>query len=804
MSASRKVAIGAAIVALLVVAYGAAMYWLAPRILHDRLVQQAQAAGIELAWSRAKINPFTLAIALEDVKLRAPKANLEAAAPSADVKVGWATLWKRALVIDSLSVPAGSVAWTGAGQGAGLRLQPLKLDVHGVSTVPESQGSYETHATMVGGGTISSQGRLSLSPLTLQGEAQVSQAPLAQLWALAAAGRSPVRGTLEASSRISFGQEGFALQDATAKATGVVYEDQGRRIELAEAQLSVPNARLPLDKPLELSATALLKPGGRIAASGSVTPQPLKANLKLEASNVALAAAQPFLADFVEVRVASGALSSSGRLKIEPQQGQGLRGSYVGTLAVQDLRLEQPGSGELLLGWRQLETGEASLAFSPFSATLGEVTAREPQGRLVIEPDGGTNFSGLVRKREGGGQAGPIAIRRLSVEGGTLHFADRSLESPFAADIERLAGSVSGFSTAAGNAPAQVALAGRVGQYGEARIGGKIDLGSPKSLTDVRAAFRNLDLVAFSPYAVKFAGYRVKAGRLDANLRYRVSEARLVGDNRITLNQLQLGEKVASKGVLDVPLELAIALLTDSSGRVNVAIPVYGNLDDPKFDFGGLVARAIGNAIGKLVSAPFRALGAAFAGRGGGTQGQVSFAPGSVAIAPSQQENIERIAQALGRRPRLALVVRGGFDPQSDPQAVRRRGLRLELERRAGYEQREQSSRGGGSAPHAIDLRDPKIVRAAEAAFLERGGSRLELSQLPREGYAEKLFDRLLAMTSVAPDLAKTLAEARAEIVRAALVERGVAPGRIELGSPAEARAEAAGVPTELALRVAG
>ena len=763
MSAPRKLAIGAAVVALFVVAYGAAMYWLAPRILHDRLVEQARAAGVELAWSRAKINPFTLAIALEDVKLRAPKASLEAAAPSAEVKVGWATLWKRTLVIDRLSVPAGSVAWTGAGHGAGLRLQSLELDVRGLSLVPQSQGSYEAHAAIAGGGTIASQGRLSLSPLAVQGEARVAGVPLAQLWALAATGRSPVGGTLEARSSLSFGPDGLA--------------------------------------PLELTAAAKLEPAGRVAASGRVALQPLKADLKLEASDLALAAAQPFLAELAEVRIASGALSSSGRLKIE--QGRELRGSYAGSLAVRDLRLVQPGSGEVLLGWRQLETGEASLAFSPFSASLGEVTAREPQARLVIEPDGATNFSGLLRKREGGGPAGPIAIRKLSVEGGTLHFADRSLESPFAADIERLAGSVSGFSTAAGSAPAQVALAGRVGQYGEARITGEIDLDAPKSLTDVRAAFRNLDLVAFSPYAVKFAGYRVKAGRLDANLRYRVSEARLVGDNRITLNRLQLGEKVASKGALDVPLELAIALLTDSRGRVNVAIPVHGNLDDPKFDFGGLVARAIGNAIVKLASAPFRALGAAFAGRNGGAEGQVSFAPGSVDVAPSQQENIDRIAQALAERPRLTLTVRGGFDPQTDPQAVRRRGLRRELERRAGYEQPEQSSRGGGRAPHAIDLRDPKILRAAESAFLERGGSRLELSQLPRDGYAEKLFDRLLAMTRVAPDLAKTLAQARAEIVRAALVERGVAPARVELGSPAEARAEAAGVPTELSLRAA-
>jgi hypothetical protein len=329
-----------------------------------------------------------------------------------------------------------------------------------------------------------------------------------------------------------------------------------------------------------------------------------------------------------------------------------------------------------------------------------------------------------------------------------------------------------------------------VAKYGSARIRGTLNLQQPKALANLTATFRNLDLAAFTPYAAKFAGYRIDSGRLSAELRYQVRDGRLTGSNQLTIEQMQLGAKVESASASEVPLELAVALLSDSKGRIDLDIPVIGNLNDPQFDFGGLIAKAIGNVIGKLASAPFRALGALF----GGEQkdlGQVRFEPGSAALTPPQEENVAQVAKALGERPQLGVAVRGGYDPETDLPALRADAVRREISRRARYE-----------AEKPLDFQDPKVLHAAENLYLERVGNRLELQKLresePRYGRA--LIEKLSAARQVEPGRAEALARTRAETVREALLEGGVDPSRVRLEAPTSEPAGKEGVPTALSL----
>jgi hypothetical protein len=293
---------------------------------------------------------------------------------------------------------------------------------------------------------------------------------------------------------------------------------------------------------------------------------------------------------------------------------------------------------------------------------------------------------------------------------------------------------------------------------------------------------------------VKFAGYRIRSGRLSAELRYRVRDGRLVGANRLVFDRLELGEKVESAAALDLPVDLAVALLTDAEGRINLAIPVSGNLRDPQFDLGGLIAKALRNTLGKIVSAPFRALAGLF-DHGGGARDEVRFDAGSAALSPPEQENIAQMARALAERPQLELTIRGGYDREADEKALRRAQVMRELTQRAGY----RAAAGGTAAAVPLDLADPKIERAAERMYLVRGG---DLGSLNRgaPGYRRRLLDALANQTPLSPDALDTLASSRARAVRDSLVKSGVAAGRVRLQPPVQARASDAGVPVSLAL----
>ena len=775
--ARRRLLVAAGALALLVALYAALGFLAAPSLLRNALVQRAAAAGYELRIDKLRTNPFSLVADAYGVQLsRNEKPLLEARGASVDL--GSPSFWRHAWVLDRVALEApvlyalpppakageeGAGAWPavvirslqstdGTVRLASLpRLEKLQLQARDLSTLEGHGNGFQASATLASGGRLRAQGKLSALPFQVSGTMELADAVLAEAWRYlpAAAGKAPP-GRLSGS---------------------LDYRYAGGRLSLSNA-----NVRARLDS------------GGELRVAGTLGVPSLEGELELRAEAIPVALAQPLLAGRAKLAFAAGTLSGEGKLRL------GKDAAYEGSLAVREARIDGP-QGELA-GWQSLATQSLRLAFSPFSLRADEVVAQAARVRVEIGAQGDLNLASAMGKTEAKGEAPDVAISRLRIEAGRLDFTDRSLESPFSTTVQELSGTLTELSTKS-KQPARIQLAGRVGEYGEARVQGAIELAAPSTRTNVALLFRNLALADFTPYAVKFAGYRIRAGRLDAQLRYRVRDGRLVGSNRLVFDKLQLGEKVETASALDLPIDLAVALLTDAQGRINLAIPVTGDLRNPQFDLGGLIAKALRNTLGRVVSAPFRLI-ASLLGRGGNEKlDEVRFDPGSASLSPPEEETIAALAKALGERPRLRLSVEGGYDPQADGKALARAELLRELAQRAGY-----GAAAGGSAPSGIDARDPKIVHAAERLFLSRGGQAIDLSALEprRPGYGRRLLDVLAEKTKLKGDSPQALARERAEIVRAALVGRGVDGARIEIAGALAAEASGQGVPTRLGL----
>lgn len=815
----KAVFVAASVLALLVVLYAAAGHWLAPRFVRSALVEQAQRRGLELRIEEVRTDPFALKLTLENVRVLTRDGTQIASAHSAAADLAWASLWRPTWIVQDAWVhqprievvrgPGGELNWpVTSPQGKDteaqvpltvqqlvvsegelrfvdtpfeVTLEALGLELKGLSTQGEQPAHYQLAARVGAGGSVSSQGRLSLNPLSARGELGAAAVPLSWLW-------EEARAQLHATAAYAYDGERLVLEDVSLEAARFAYAG----IELPQVALRSPRMPLPPREPFEVSGSASASPRGTLSARGTMGVQPLSADLEISLNNLPLPQAQRWLPDGMALRIASGTVAANGRLLIQEDV------KFDGAVAVRDARFEEPGSGTLLLAWQALETDEARLRLSPFAVEIGELAAKAPSGRLIIEEDGRINFAQVFQQENSGNdirkqKAFDATVQRLRIENGTLDFADRSLDNDFAVTIRELSGGITGFSTEPGN-PARVQLAGRVEKYGSAQIRGTINLDQPKSLTSIRATFRNLDLAELTPYAVKFAGYRIQSGRLSAELRYRVRDGRLVGQNELTFEELRLGEKVQGAGARELPLELAVALLADAEGRINLDIPVSGNLNDPQFDFGGLIARALGNVVGKIVSAPFRAL-AALLGESGMDLDSVRFEPGTTALTPPAEENVAQVAKALEARPQLGVTVQGSYDAERDLAALRLQTARRHIAQRAGYE-------GGGP----LDFSDPKVLQAAEKLYLERVGNRLQMLELrntePR--YARALVQKLAAALPVAPDTGETLARARAETVRAELLTHGVDPSRVRVEAPAVKQAGDEGVPTLLSLNTGG
>lgn len=493
--------------------------------------------------------------------------------------------------------------------------------------------------------------------------------------------------------------------------------------DLEKISLDAGPLFLPPAKPLALALALQVKQGGTLRAKGSVDLKQQAGDLKLELAGLALAPLEPLLRQQTTLTLVSGRAGSSGQLRWSSEKQPAVR--YAGDATINDLELKIAASNEKLFSWQRFAASGIDYSSGDNRLSVSQLNLSRPYARLVVNKDRSTNLAAIRRPQQAKAApattaepaAGPglaVNIDRVSVERGNMDFTDLSLVLPFSTYIQSLGGSISGLSSAP-ESRASLKFEGRIEDYGLARAEGAIQPFAPKKFTDIAVVFRNVELTPMSPYTATFAGRKIASGKLSLDLQYKLDNSRLAGDNKVLLEQFTLGERVESPNAVNLPLDLAIALLTDSSGRIDLAVPVSGDVDNPEFSYGHVVWQAIRTVITRIVTAPFRALGALF---GGGAEdlGDIVFDPGSARILPTEYEKLRRVAEGLQKRPQLKLLLQGQYHKDSDSRALRALAVRADLAAREGLKL------APGEDPGPVGFDNPKIQRALETMLEARAG----------------------------------------------------------------------------------
>lgn len=588
--------------------------------------------------------------------------------------------------------------------------------------------------------------------------------------------------------------------------------------DLEQLRFTISEIAVPFRKasPVELAIRA--KPGGSLKATGNLDLSQPGANLKIELTDLALAPIETIVNQYTTLTLGTGKAGAVGQFE---WNGKTSAVRYAGAMAVSDIDLKTVATGERQFAWQQLAAGNVRLDTGANTLSIAQVKLDRPYARIIINKDRSVNLSGIMRPRPvSSAPPAAITIERVGVERGTVDFADLSLVLPFATNIKSLSGAASGLSSAP-DSRAALKFEGRVEEYGLARAEGTIQPFAPKKHTDIAVIFRNIDLLPLSPYTATFAGRRISSGKLSLDLQYKINNSQLTGENKVLLEQFTLGERVDSPSAVDLPLDLAVALLTDSEGRINLSVPVTGNVDSPDFSYGHLTWQAIRTVITSIVTAPFRALGALFGAGGGDADalGDIVFDPGSARILPTEYDKVRRVAEGLQKRQQLKLLVQGLYHQDRDGRALRERAVRADLATREGLQLAPNED------PGPVGYDSPKTQRAMEnmlnesaggdaaaqfaAAFRKEAGREVSrvnpvLAVVGRgagdHALYQAMYQRLVELRELPANALTDLARARAEALNGALVKRfKLDPARVG-SKPLAAAAElpANGVPAKL------
>ncbi len=528
----------------------------------------------------------------------------------------------------------------------------------------------------------------------------------------------------------------------------------------------------PVPKPLPLQISAQLQKG-QIAIDGEVDIQQPAISLNLSTSALPLTLAQPYLAQQLAIELKQGTAGSDLLLKWDPKAGVRL----TGNAGVQQLSILNRNDHARLLAAQRLQVNGLDLQLERNQLRINNIDTDGLFGQVLISPDRQLNLAQLAIAPKAGtaapaaSTAKPMSVRidTVKIRRSAMLFGDQSMTPGFATGIEKLEGRVTGLDSR-DVASAKVDLKGVVSPSGEVSIRGQMNpLASDLSL-DMALQFRQLELSALTPYAARFAGYRIDRGKLDLDLNYQIQKRQLKAENKVVLRQLRLGEKVDSPEAIGIPLKLAVAILRDVDDNIDIDLPLSGSLDNPEFSIGPIIWQAFVNLLQRAITAPFSVLGNLLGGDGG-SLGEVPFAVGSSELSPAARDNLGKLEKVLTARPALQLEVRGLSDAKADRTALQRQKVE------AAIAQRLQGRKDTRIEALEYLLRQAQNRSAVNALR--------ELSQVPapsgkmelnEAGYEARLIDALAGLQPVTDNALNALAQQRGQVIVTALLDSKAIP----------------------------
>ncbi|MGE8486851.1 MAG: DUF748 domain-containing protein [Paraburkholderia nemoris] len=556
------------------------------------------------------------------------------------------------------------------------------------------------------------------------------------------------------------------LKDATANFTDNTTPNPVK-LSVTPLQLKVQQISDDLSKPLPVDLQATLNKKGTLGVKGDVTATPLKVAVKVNANRLDAAAFEPYFGSKLNALIASALLNANGDLALS--QAKALKATYRGDVALVDVRMIDKATSDPFAGWSSLALTNLKADYDERGTVVdaGRVTFTKFYGRVLLDAQGKLNLKDVVAHESGAAQSltrdksgghepvpltpqaasapelasapvpassatpatvtaatppqSPVKLHfgQLVLQQGRVTYTDNFIKPNFTANLVGIQGTVGAFGTQS-TTSAPVDIAAKLAANGPLSIRGTVNPLIAKPALDLTASAHDIELTNLTPYSAKYAGYPITKGKLNVDLHYKLDNDQLNANNHIFIDQLTFGDHVENDTATKLPVRLAISLLKNSRGEIDVNLPVSGSLSNPEFSIGGLIWHAVLNLLQKAVTAPFSLIANAFGG-GGEELGYVEFEPGSAQLSDAADKKLDTIVKALADKSSIRIDLIGRVDP-----AVDGPGLRAQYVDRQVKQQKIKDVVGNGES---VDLStvtvDPKeydkyLTKAYKAADFKK------------------------------------------------------------------------------------
>lgn len=571
------------------------------------------------------------------------------------------------------------------------------------------------------------------------------------------------------------------------------------RLSLRDLTVQVDSLSNAPEALASLILSSNLNEAGKLKVRGQLGLEPFQTKLNLLLSDLALKPFQPYVSQQALVVVAGGRLTVAGDLALTPKAaGGGLKTNFQGQADLAQLALLDTVLGEDLLKWRNLGLRKVRFSSEPGRLAISEINLAGLYAKALITKDGVVNLSTLsaappkvetetvpaLAPAETVPPAQPFAteIGTLVISDGRLDFEDRQVSPAYGNSLGELNGSITNLSSMT-ESYAQVEVSGKLDRQAPVKVTGRINPLRSDLLVDLKVDFADINLSPMSPYSGKYIGYKLDKGKLNLDLKYHIADRKLDSQNKAFIDQLTLGDEVESPEAANLPVNLALALLRDRQGGINLDVPVYGSLDDPDFSVGRIILKVLLNLIAKAATSPMALLGALI------PDGQdiqfIPFAPGQAEIGPEGAAKLAMVENVLYQRPALKMELIGKVEPTVDSEALARLQLRKMVKLRKAQAVGKEVAKEGAAAELELSPEEYPVFLAQAYQSARPAAATLKPGTVAPPPSVAEMENFLLAAIKVGDDQLRLLALARANQVLSSLMAGNkVEPGRLFVIEP--------------------
>ncbi len=418
---------------------------------------------------------------------------------------------------------------------------------------------------------------------------------------------------------------------------------------------------------------------GDIDANGKIGVEPLSVETGFNFKDVVCTWIEPYLQGNVRLAITDGRFSSSGDLTLQQDKINGLTASIKGNASIEDVETVDTSYAEDLVSLKGLFLKKFDISYNPVQIKVEEILLKGLKSRLVLHKDGDMNLAKIFVSKNGPdtgsatdnkkvdspakGPVTPIKVDKISMQDIDLDFIDQQVEPNFSIDLKLSEVKITGLTSKEFKA-ADLAIKGKIDDYAPVDVTGKINPFQESLFADMTLKLIDMELSPLTPYSGKYIGNAIEKGKLSLDLKCLIEKKELKADEKIAFDQLTLGQSVESPDSLNLPVGLAISLLQDRNGQINLDVPVSGRLDDPEFKLSSVIFQALINITKKAASSPFTLIAAV---TGGGEELRfIEFDTGDEEINDGGRKKLDSIITLLYERPGLNMGLTGYVDTIKD------------------------------------------------------------------------------------------------------------------------------------------